>query len=613
MRRPAYTFYWWLFVWCCANSALSAQDIDTTVWVQELSIAEQLIGTDADSVDMSSPTSAMNSLSDILRSEGQVYFRNYGPGSSSTVSMFGSRSNEVALIWNGIKIANPMLGVNDYSMISPAALTSLRIARMGTSTIYGAGSGSGAILLGQEITPADHPMEVTAGWSSLGQLHSHATYTQSKGTWRSRTSLGGQISKNNFPYTTLSGDVKRLPHARSQYLDASHHSEIHKWANQTLSLSVWGRHHFREIPPTLTESRSEADQTDQFLRSLIQYESIRPSHKLHLRAYYGHQKQIYQNPLIRLKATHVFENAQLRMDNQWQLGPNWYTKYGAQMNLFQSRSDNYLGSKHQYRFSAYSQIKYRFSSIPVELIMLIQPEWLSDEEPGWTTEMKVKYAHAKMGRWSMFLNQTMVSPTLNDLYWDPGGNPDLIPEQNRRLGAEWRNKWNSTFRHHISTYYKWGSNWIQWVPTDLGFWRPMNAREGKSYGAILEIYKNIGTHVELKAGYQYVRTLILDEAYARKQTIYSPQHMSSIRASYESGSWRFQLSGEYTSTRYVTRDHNQSLDPYFLCHADVTYTFRNEIIVLALQVKNILNTDYQNIINRPMPGRHGQINLRIKI
>lgn len=595
------------------NSALSAQDVDTTIWVQELAITEHLIGSDADSVDLSNPAAAMNSLSDILRSEGQVYFRDFGPGSSSTVSMFGSRSNEVALIWNGIKIANPMLGVSDYSMISPSALTSLRIARMGTSTIYGAGSGSGAILLGQEITPVDRPMAVTTAWSSLGQLQSHATYTQSKGTWRSRTSLGGQIGQNNFPYTTLSGDAKRLPHARTRYLDASHHSEIHKWANQTLSFTVWGRHHFREIPPTLTESQSEADQTDQFIRSLIQYESIRPTHKLHLRAYYGHQKQIYQNPMIRLEATHIFQNAQLRMDNQWQLGPNWYTKYGAQINLFQSRSDNYLGKKHQNRFSAYSQIKYRFSSIPVELIMVLQPEWLSGEKPGWTTEMKVKYAHSNMGRWSMFLNQTMVWPTLNDLHWEPGGNPNLQPEHNRRLGVEWRKRWNSSLRHHVSAYYKWGSNWIQWVPTDLGFWRPENARDGKSYGAIMEIYKNIGTHVELKAGYQYVRTLILEEPYSRKQTIYSPQHMSSIRGSYESGSWRFQLQGEYTSTRYVTRDHNQSLDPFFLCHSDVAYTFKNELITLAFQVKNIFNTDYQNIINRPMPGRHGQINLRFKI
>ncbi len=612
LKTKPNSIYWWLPAIACLviPHSLFTQNPDTVLWIDEIAIADHsLIGAESDTIPIDELTATTYSASELLRSRHNIYFRNFGPGSSSTVSMFGSRSNEVALVWNGIKIANPMLGVNDFSMIPLAGLSSLRIARTGTSTIFGAGSGAGAIILGQEIPTQDSSFSLTAGWSTLHEIKLSGGMTHIGKGWKSRTTIGGMTARNDYRYTTLDGDHESLPHARNQYLNGTHHSEFELRPHQKLSLSLWAHHQFREIPPTLTEVRSEADQSDQFLRTVLQYKHLGNRHNWHIKAYYGHQQQTYRNPRINLHASHIFDNIQLRMDNQWQPLHQVDIKYGLQNNYSISRSDNYQDNKSQNRIAAYTQLRYAFPSFPAEFIVLLQPEWVSEPLPGWTTEVKFRYRHPKTGWWTLFANKNIVWPTLNDLYWVPGGNPELQPEQNKVAGIIWKNDWPSNLHHTLSFYYKDSDAWIQWIPGDLGFWSPVNVSAGRSYGVNLEIKKS-WAQLEVNSGYQYVRTLIRD--HGNRQAIYSPEHMWTFGGNLRiNDHWSLRMDGEYTSTRYVTRDHSQSLDPYFLCHSTIHYSPGQQVWSIGFRVYNMLNTSFQGIINRPMPGRQFQIITKI--
>jgi len=601
-----------LLIW---QTHLYAQHADTTVWIDEISVsARSLIETETDTIDVTDPINRISTLTDLLRNRSNIYFRDFGPGSSSTISMFGSKSNEVALIWNGIQVANPMLGVNDYSMISTADLTSLRVARVGSSTVYGSGSGAGAILLDQGIGQSVYPLTVSAGWSSINQLAGAADYTRSEGKWKSRTSVSGQTSKNNYRYTNLTGKKEKLLHAQSHFLNASHHSEFHTDSTQYWAMSIWARKQYREIPPLLTESRSEAEQSDAFVRSVVQYRYLQPRHRLHIKAYYGFQSQHYQNPLIRLNAHHRFQNAQLRMDNEWQPVHKIYLRYGLRNNYFNSRSDNYRDRQMQNRISVYAQAQYDLSVLPLELILLGQPEWVSGQEVGWTTEIKMQYHHSQWGRWMIFANTNIVWPTLNDLYWTPGGNPDLLPEQNRLGGLTWNKNWAKNLRSNMTLYYRRANNWIQWLPGDPGFWSPVNAYKGRSFGVNAELQKDFNKYFQVKGGYQFVRTFVLDESDVHYQAIYTPKHMWSIHGSYNvNKQWELRLFGEFTSTRYVTMDHSVLLEPYFLGHAAIIYYAKNLPWTIGVQVRNLFDVDYQGIKNRPMPGRQFELNTHIKI
>ncbi len=605
----------WAGVIYCKLTPLSGQAIDTAILMDELAVsAPTLLGTGSDTVDLSTGASQLTQLTDVLRIESNVYFRDYGPGSSSTVSMFGSKSNEVAMIWNGIQIANPMLGVNDYSMISTADLTTLRIARVGHSTIFGAGSGAGAILLDQKIKPVLRPLTLSAGWSSLQELKGNASFTDAKGSWKSRTSIQAGKAQNDFRYKTHSGTYKNLDHAAAAHTNLSHHSEFHPRKNQYWTFSAWGRKHNREIPPTLTEARSEANQSDAFLRSVIQYHFTTSKHHLNVKAYYGFQKQRYRNPLIDLNAVHRFQNGQFRVDNQWQPHPDFFIKYGVQSNYFTSRSDNYHGRKHQHRNSAYAHLQYEVPGLPIELILMAKPEKVTGQKMGWTTEGKIRYSQKTTGDWMVFANKNMVWPTLNDLHWSPGGNPDLMPEKNQIYGLSWKKSWADNLRSSSTLYYRQAKNWIQWLPGNLGFWQPMNAHQGRSYGIYLELEKAVGPHVKMRSGYQFVRSYIMDEANRKNQTVYNPEHLWSFTGiSNIKKQWEWKLEGQYTSTRYVTKDHTEALDPYFLCHSSLIYTLKNRPWSFAMRITNLFDSNYEGIKNRPMPGRQIHLHTIIKL
>lgn len=611
MKHSVWSYLLWIFLSTVCK--LPAQDADTTVWFESISISSSsLIDDDIDSISLDE---FPGQIMDALRREANIYFRDFGPGSSSTVSMFGSRSNEVALIWNGIKISNPMLGVNDYSMISPTSLTGLKIAPPGHATIFGAGSSAGAIILEQGLSSEIESGTASFGWSTLQSWNAHGSINAGKQSWQSRTSATFNQSSNNFPYTTLDGHRKKLPHARSENLDVNHHSAWDTKNNKQVQLSVWGRNHFREIPPTLTEVQSEADQSDKFIRSLFQFHLLQPVHKWNLKAYHGYQQQIYRNPLIDIHATHVYQQFQGRIDNSWDIGDGFFLRYGANANYFTSHSDNYQGKKSQTRLATYGQLQYRLSN-DLQLTALIQPEWVTGLEhtgTGWTSEFKFRYRHEQWGIWKVFILQNIVWPTLNDLYWTPGGNPELQQEQNKMAGLSWERRWPFRLTHSLTFYWKWGKNWIQWIPTDLGFWRPFNTLEGQNLGIRMELSHKWGTELEVKGGYQYVKSTTSDGNFSWQQSIYSPRHMWNLGGQYFiNDSWIFYLLGEYTSTRYVTRDHTQSLKPYFLCHSSVMYQFKKPALKLGLQVSNWFNIQYQGIINRPMPGRQIQLTSQIK-
>ena len=70
-------------------------------------------------------------------------------------------------------------------------------------------------------------------------------------------------------------------------------------------------------------------------------------------------------------------------------------------------------------------------------------------------------------------------PGLNDIYWQELGNPDLEPEESYQLnlGLDYQlNKSAFSMLWELHSYYMWVDNWIQWTPSENGFWSPQNIK-----------------------------------------------------------------------------------------------------------------------------------------
>ncbi|HZX72945.1 MAG TPA: Plug domain-containing protein, partial [Cyclobacteriaceae bacterium] len=77
-----------------------------------------LAGSSIEKVDSSlQKTYSSNHLGEVLSYQLPIYFRNYGNGMISGISMRGTTPQHTAVLWNGININSFSLGQADFSIL----------------------------------------------------------------------------------------------------------------------------------------------------------------------------------------------------------------------------------------------------------------------------------------------------------------------------------------------------------------------------------------------------------------------------------------------------------------------------------------------------------------
>ncbi len=203
-------------------------------------------------------------------------------------------------------------------------------------------------------------------------------------------------------------------------------------------------------------------------------------------------------------------------------------------------------------------------------------------------------------------------PTINDLYWEPGGNPDLNPETNStaELGLAYI---ISDFEINITTFLIKSNNLIQWQPISNDLWHPVNIQNSKNYG--VEMYATFQKkfrvqQIDFKIQYDYVRAI--DES-LNKQLIYVPNNKANFIFYYKYKKWGFIYNLQFTGEVYTTTSNTQSLNSYTLSNISVNRSFFKNKLQLAFKVNNLFNKKYQSVAYRPMPNRNFTLNINLII
>jgi len=213
-------------------------------------------------------------------------------------------------------------------------------------------------------------------------------------------------------------------------------------------------------------------------------------------------------------------------------------------------------------------------------------------------------------------------PSLNDLYWQPGGNPDLQPEQgfSFELGLQYQ----LLFKQHLiqtelTAFRSDIDNWIIWVPSYKGYWEPENIKRILSSGIefSLKLSGKFGEFgYSLSGNYAYTSSINYgdpqvwgDESYG-KQLPYIPLHSMNlmINSSYKGFFVTYQ-NNSY-SERYTTSSNDISsrgqLYPYYM--NDISFgkkfSFGKVSLLGEFKILNLFNETYHSILYRPMPGRN---------
>jgi iron complex outermembrane receptor protein len=222
-------------------------------------------------------------------------------------------------------------------------------------------------------------------------------------------------------------------------------------------------------------------------------------------------------------------------------------------------------------------------------------------------------------------------PTLNDLYWQPGGNPDLLPEHGFTMeaGLEYQVILaGHLIRTELTTYRSDIKDWIIWIPGFRGYWEPRNIARVRSSGLEYAFrihghyhaigYKLMGTYAFTQSVNEGDPMVWGDQSYG-KQLVYIPLHSGNlmVHVSYRD----FYITYQYNAygERYTTSSNDLSsryrLSPYYMNNLILGWNvdLRRIYMNAELRVYNLFNESYNSVLHRPMPGRNYSLVMMIKI
>ena len=214
-------------------------------------------------------------------------------------------------------------------------------------------------------------------------------------------------------------------------------------------------------------------------------------------------------------------------------------------------------------------------------------------------------------------------PSLNDLYFLPGGNDSLRCERGFTYDGGIETGFEAgrfTFRGEATVYNSKIKDWILWLPTAKGYWTPSNVKQVHSYGFELRgrLSVDLGRQWGIRFDGNWAKTRSINQGEPQswadqsigKQLVYIPEYSSSVTGRL---SWkRFTLLYKYNhySERYTTSSNDPGrlgvLKPYYMNDASLEKVFISRAGELSLKfsVYNLFNEKYVSVLSRPMPGRN---------
>ncbi|WP_448520081.1 TonB-dependent receptor [Rhodoflexus sp.] len=576
-----------------------------------------------DSVLVSRLASA--SLSDLLMRQSAVYMREYGAGMLGTVSMRGTGPSQTAMLWNGININLPTLGQIDFNIIPLTASTRIAIQPGSGSSLYGSDAIGGTVHL-----------RTDTDWQSGLQAHLQQEFG-SFGRYFTRLQAGGGSEKlqvqtgfyrlqqqNDFPFRNIA--KAGAPTERQQNAAVSHWGitpEIY-WKpdnRRQLSLKTWYHNHFRQVQPTMAAQEVRDEQRDENLRLAIDYEQLTGN-----------------SGVFRAKTAFVFDEiifngnrsatwryiAQTRHEQNW--NSRLSTEVGGNVQHTTAAVRAYRGNISEQRADWFLLSRLQLTPnwlLSATVRQTIVPGFSAPIAPAFGSQWQRQLTKNQVLTWKMQAAKGYRVPTLNDRFWQPGGNPDIRPEHsyNAETSLGWQRRNTGSYWQINATLFRmWVQDWILWLPNG-SFWSPENAREVRVTGVEISglYHRNItGGYWELRGHYalnQSLNQVALNEndRSAGKQLPYTPLHRAQGSARLFWQGWLLQADANYTGTRYPTADNETSLKPFWLSNLLISKDFTTKKVhwQTLLRINNLLNADYQNFQLRAMPGRHFQVGVMI--
>lgn len=569
---------------------------------------------------------ALQNLSQLLSQQVPVFVKSYGINSMATLNFRGSSSAQSQVLWNGIPLNSASSGMTDVSMLSVNNFEQIHIVYGGSSALMGSGNVGAALLLNNDFSGTDSTKKWQTKLGSeagnFGQFKLSVQQQYATKKMFASLKLMQQQATNNFEYITQNGKQIKLDNARFNSNSVMLNLGYHLSAKSHLKFATWYQEYIREIPPALFEQSSSKQQKDKALRFLLDIETNVKNNKLYTKSSFSREEMKYKDEAISLSTNNSIYQYFQEFGWKKQLNSKQEFLFFVPITLAWTLPTNDTQTRYQRRIAVATAYRYKTFQEKLQLAMNARAEKINSQTI-FLIGANAVYSFHPFFKLRANIQSSYRAPTLNEWYYQPGGNVNLKPERgwNADAGYElkfpFNNKWS--ILHDASIFNRQIKDWILWFGGSI--WTPHNLAEVHSRG--LETNNNLvfqesdwRIYVGLNTSFVLATTTesyLTNDGSIGKQIPYSPRYngQSNIGASFKKIS--FNYNHTYTGYRFTTTDESQYLQPYQTGNFYVSYRLQIKKLDCSLNVScnNVWDERYQIVNLRPMPGRNWALGISI--
>ncbi len=642
MRRKA---VWFILVLLVTATTANAQNLKDTIRIKEVKVLARrkveeagLKITHLDSLERAATLTT--DLSGLISDYSPVFIKSFGRGSTATASFRGAAATHTQVLWNGMNLNSPMRGIADLALLPVFFTDDVYLLHGASSMVEGSGALGGSINLQNQ--PDWNSKINIRGMVETGSFHTRKSFFKlmvGTGRFKSVTRAFYEASENDFPFFNAGVIPQRrdtLENAAYQKTGVLQEFYYRPVSDRIHSLRLWVQKSNRDLPQLMSYegSRREEYQKDNQFR--LQYEWKKYSDYLNYHFFTGlnssrldyyraipqfnfvneDSRSVETSFLNHLRIFRKFDEktyATLSMDiNYYRVNvDDKLKKSGYNENRLETSLMADLHLKPSDLFSAYILMRSEnYDKHVVPLIPSAGLEWQFSKKMPLVLRMNAARNYHK--------------PALNDLYWLPGGNPDLLAEDGYTgdisVAGEFPFK-NGSFQNEITGFISKIDNWIIWQPAANGafYWEVNNEKNVLSKGIEYQFSaKAILNEITCRSGGNYSYTSTANQNAVNsvdqsrgKQLIYIPKHKGNVYAGATWNNFTVKYDVNYIGKRYTKSsnaetDYERVLNPYWLnkLTLDKQISLNTWKVNFKFTIENLFNENYQSILWRPMPGRY---------
>lgn len=564
-------------------------------------------------------------IADLLTGNSVIHIKSYGSGGLATPSFRGTGPSHTRVSWNDVNLNTPMLGQFDLSLIPAGFIDGVNIYYGAGSMGNNSGGFGGVIDLETSAYQLDEDgITVNPGFGSFGRFAGLVKAGTGNERFRSVTKAFLSDAKNNYPFiNNVSQDSpKREIRENNEVSSAGFIQELYLLnPDNTLSARIWYQSASRNLPAQIiSPSQSPPEnQDDESLRAMVSYNSNLKKADIGITAAFISDRLRYENEIASIKSVNNSRTYTLKGSYKRRITDFLIMEAAFNDELSHVTTSNYNGDKSR-NLASFDLLTEAMPASWLSARLLVR-QLLHDDNlltPDFSLSTEFRPFSQRYNFLKASISKNSKVPTLNDMYWSPGGNPDLRNETGFSSELTWEMTSFHTgpfrLKNNITYFRNDISNLIQWRPGKSYFWEAVNLGSaittGLETGADIKYSFN---KVDLKFIANYVFTKARsgeqsreNSSVAEKQLIYVPENQLNFLLGLDWLNFFASFRTDYTGKRYITSDNSAYL-PHFAVsgiNAGTRLERTHHSVVFSLTVDNLFDAAYQNIAYYPMPGRN---------